>query len=130
MERIEAALILFGILFISVFLIDYIFIKRKYIKKINSKKKKKKSSELTEITYLISKFKLNKQELPINGLLIVISLINAFIISLVAIVVMLIDIYVIFQLIIGFILLIALIYSIYELLGRYLVKRGFGSSGK
>jgi len=74
---------------------------------------------------LINKFKLDKNKLPLNYLLIGISLINSFIISLVSIVVILININVIFQLGIGFILLIALIYSIYELLGRYLVKKGY-----
>lgn len=127
MNKLYAALILFLILFILVFLVDYFFVKRKYLKKANGKKKtkKNKNNELTEIAYLIGKFKLNKNDLNLDKLLIVISLVNALIISLVAVLVLLINIHIIVQLLIGFILLIALIYAIYELLGRYLVKGGF-----
>jgi len=131
MNKIEAALILFGILFVIIFLVDFLVIKRGYLKKTNGSKKgrkskKKKNNELTEISYLISKFNLDKEKLPLNKVLIVISLINALIISFVAIMVIVINIHIILQLIIGFILLIALIYALYEILGRYLVKKGFG----
>jgi len=125
MDRLTAAMITFGILLVIVFLVDYIFIKRKYLKRITGKKKsKKKNNELTEITYLVSKFKLDKNNLPLHKLLITTSIINAFIIALVAVVVLLIDINIILQLVIGFVLLMGLIYSLYELLGRYLVKKG------
>jgi len=126
MDKLTAALILFLILLGVIFLVDYIFIKRNYLRRLNGKKKrKKKDSEITEIVYLIGKFKLDKSKLPMNKLLLGISFINAFIISLVAVLVILININILLQLIIGFILLIALIYSIYELLGRYLVKKGY-----
>jgi purine-cytosine permease-like protein len=127
MNRLEAALILFVILFIIIFIGDYFFIKRRYLKRINgkSKKKNKKNNELTEIAYLVGKFKLDKSKLNYNKLLIEISLINAFIISFVCVVVMLIRINVILQLLIGFVLLMGLIYALYELFGRYLVKKGF-----
>jgi len=117
MDKLTAALILFLILLGVIFLVDYIFIKRNYLRRLNGKKKrKKKDSEITEIVYLIGKFKLDKSKLPMNKLLLGISFINAFIISLVAVLVILININILLQLIIGFILLIALIYSIYELL--------------
>ncbi len=127
MNKLYAALILFLVLFIILFLVDYFFVKRKYLKKLNGKKKSKKgkNNELTEILYLMGKFKLNKSDINLDKLLIVISLINALIISLVAVLVLLINVHIIFQMLIGFILLIALIYAIYELLGRYLVKGGF-----
>ena len=126
MTKLQAAIYLFLILLVIIFLVDFWFIKRKYLKKINSKKKSKKkvkNNELTEIVYLSSKFKLDKNIHNKSSLLMLISFINAFIISLVAVVVLMLDIFVIFQLIIGFVLLVALIYSIYELLGRYLVKK-------
>lgn len=129
MERLKAALILFFILLLVVFFVDYLFIKRKYYKNITGKKKgkkKTKDNELIELSYLVAKFNLDKTKLPLSKLLLVISLFNAFIISLVAVVVIIIDINIILQLIIGFILLMALIYSMYELLGRYLVGKGFG----
>lgn len=119
-------IITFFLLFFVVFLVDYIFIKRKYLKRIMNKKKKKKNfNDPTEIIYLVNKFKLDKEKLPLKKLLIVISLINAFIISLVAILVLMLDIFIILQLLIGFILLFALIYALYELLGRYLERRGY-----
>lgn len=129
MDKLQAALILFGVLFIIIFLVDYIFIKRKYLKKISSKKKKKKNNELTEISYLVGKFKLNKDALPLNKLLVIISLSNAFIISLVAVVVIILNTYIIIQLVVGFILLFALIYAIYELIGRSLERRGYSKNG-
>ena len=78
-----------------------------------------------ELSYLIGKFKLDKDKLPIEVLLPVISAINAFIISLVAVVVIATNTYIILQFLIGFILLIALIYALYELLGRFLERRGY-----
>ncbi len=128
--KFEASLILFVILFIIVFVFDYLFIKRRYLKRINGKKKVKKNKELTEVAYLVGKFKLDKTKLPLNILCFIFSLINAFIIALVSVVVILCNTYYILELIIGFILLIALIYAIYELLGRYLKKRGFDKNGK
>ena len=126
MTKLEAALFLFSILFIGVFLVDYLCIKRKYLNRLKGKKKGRKKdnkkNELTEIAYLVGKFKLDKSKLNLNKLVIIISLLNALIISLVAVVVLLIKVHIIIQLLIGFILLIALIYAIYELLGRYLVK--------
>ena len=78
-----------------------------------------------ELSYLIGKFKLDKDKLPIKVLLPVISAINAFIISLVAVVVIASNTYIILQFLIGFVLLIALIYALYELLGRFLERRGY-----
>lgn len=126
MNRLKLALILFIILFILTFLIDYLFIKRPYLYRLLGKKKtKKKNNELMEISYLKGKFKLDKHRLPMKNLLIGISFLNALIISLVAVVVILIKLPIILQLIIGFALLLSLIYSIYELLGRSLVKKGY-----
>ena len=126
MEKLTAALLIFFFLLLIVFVVDYLFIKRRYYKQIIGKKKRKKNVDITEIFYLVSKFKLDKTKLPYKYLLLGISLINAFIISLVAVVIMLIKIHIVFQLMIGFVLLFGLIYSCYELLGRYLVKKGFG----
>ena len=86
------------------------------------KNKKKNKKDLMELTYLINKFKLNKDKLPLNKLLIIISAINAFIISVVYVVLVFFDTYLIVKFIVGFFLLIALIYAMYELLGRYLER--------
>lgn len=123
MSRLEAAAIIFGILFLIIFLLDYLFIKRSYLRKISKGKKKKKTNELTEIAYLVGRFKLDKQKLNLSRLLVIISLINSFIISLVAVVVLIINVHVVFQLLIGFVLLMTLIFAMYEILGQYLVKK-------
>ena len=130
MNKVYAALILFLILFIIIFLVDFLIIKGNYEKKSEKKKKKGKNYEVTEIEYLINKFNLDKKKLPIKKIIFLSSCINAFIISLVGVVVILIDVHPIVQLLIGFILLISLIYSLYELLGRYLIKKGCVKNGK
>ena len=122
MSRELAALIVFGLLFIIVFVFDYFFVKRRYLKK---KKKGRKKSELIEIAYLVGKFQIDIDKVKMNKLLIVTSLINAFIIALVSVTILLIRINIFLQLIIGFILLLALIYSLYEILGRHLIKKGY-----
>ena len=128
MSRIEAGLILFGILFIVIFLVDYLGIKLLYLRRLTGKKKSKKNkknNELMELSYLIGKFKLDKDKLPIKVLLPIISAINALIISLVAVVVIATNTYIILQFLMGFVLLILLIYALYELLGRFLERRGY-----
>lgn len=127
MTRLQAALLLFGILFLSVFVCDYLFINRHQLpsyknKKSKKGKKKKKKEESIEIAYLSGKFKLSKEKLLTARVMLTISLINAFIISLVAIVVMFINVNIILQLIIGFVLVIALIYAMYEIYGRMLER--------
>ena len=117
-------LIIFLVLFLIIFIIDFFLIKKPHYK-VKKKRNKKKNNDLTEISYLTSKFKLTKSKLINNKILAIISLINAFIISIVSIVVIKININIILQLLIGFFLLIALIYSIYEILGRILVKKGY-----
>ena len=123
MSRVEAGIIIFSIIFIIVFLVDYFFIKRKYWKKLTKGNKKKKLNELTEIIYLVGKFKLDKNKLPIKNLLMIISSINAFIIAIVSVIVLALNINIILKFLIGFVLLIALIYAMYEILGKYLERK-------
>ena len=73
----------------------------------------------------MDKFKLKKEKIINNKIFAVISCINALIISVVSIVIIIIKINIILQLLIGFILLLALIYSMYEILGRTLLKKGY-----
>ncbi len=118
LTRIEAGILVFLIIFVIIFLGDYFFVKRKYLKK----KKKGKKQELMEASYLAAKFKLNQESLINKKMLKIFSMINAFIIAIVCVTVLVIDCNVILKLVIGFILLIALIYAIYEILGRYLER--------
>lgn len=105
----------FIILYIIIFLITYTWNKRKV--------KKKKYDSIGEMNYVIAKFKLKKKNINYKREIVFISLINSFIISSVGTFVTCLDLPMFLQLIIGFILLFALIYALYEIYGRYLEKR-------
>ncbi len=124
MDKREASIIVFLVLLLIIFLVDYFLVKRRYLKKYLGKKESKKNNELMEISYLVAKFNLDKSKLNMHYLLIEISLINAFIMSTVIVIMLVLNIFILLKLLIGFILLFALIYSMYEILGRRLVKKG------
>ncbi len=115
MDKIMASFLWFGIFFLLVFVV-YFFLLR-------FKMKKNKVNRIGEISYLIQKFRLDSKKLNYWKLLIPISLINSFIISFVASFVMLIPLNMIWQFVIGFAMLLALIYSFYEIYGRHLAKK-------
>jgi len=135
-------LIFFVVLYVVVFLVDYFFVnKRKYnllfkkkdTKKVKNKKKAKKTPnkkdiQFGEINYLVGKFKLDKKKIDYKSCILWISIINAFIISFVSTVISAIPAHIIWQLAVGFVLIFALIYSLYELYGRILVKKGWGKN--
>lgn len=104
-------LLLFLIVFIVTFLLNY------------RKVKKKKFDSIGEMNYLILKFKLNKNKINYKREILYISIINSFIISSVGTFVTWLDIMIILQLALGFVLLFLLIYSLYEIYGRHLVKK-------
>ena len=130
----------FGVLYVLVFLVDYFLINiRKYNilfkkkdskkaknKKKNKKKINKKDIQFGEINYLIGKFKLDKKKINYKTAILWISIINAFIISFVSTVISAIPAHIIWQLLVGFVLIFGLIYALYEIYGRILVKKGWG----
>lgn len=117
--------------FIVVFLINFLWIfKRGYenIKKQKSKKKNKKLEEFVGLSYLISKFKLDINKMDLNYVFFMVSLIDAFIISFVFVVITIIPWDMGFSMLLGFVLLFGLIYALYEILGRVLVKKGWSKN--
>ena len=104
----------FALFFIAVYIVYFFMLK--------SKLKRKKEKTIGEISYLIRKFHLDVRKIDYWKMILPISLINAFIISFVATVIMLFPVNMIWQLLIGFVLLFFLIYAIYEIYGRHLVK--------
>lgn len=120
---------LWGIaLFIIIFLVNYFLILKRGLNNISKKKKKKKNKtikELVGLSYLVPKFKLDVDKMNLNYVFIWVSVINAFIITLVVIILYLIPWDMSFKLLLGFVLLFGLIYSLYEILGRHLVKKGW-----
>ncbi len=125
--KYEYAFYLFVILMIIVFLVDYYLINKKRLYLItnkgkNKKGKNKKIKNIGELDYLIMKFKLDKKKINQNKAIFWIAIINSFIISSVSCVIMLIPLKLMWQMLIAFALLFALIYSIYEIYGRHLKK--------
>ena len=128
MNEYLLSLYIFIILFIIVFLVDYFLINKRKLtliktKGVTKKGKKKKIKSISEVDYLKAKFKLNDKKLELDKIIIVISLINAFIISLVSSIVMLLPFAIIWQLLVAFTLLFGLIYSLYEIYGRHLLHK-------
>ncbi|MBQ4583971.1 MAG: hypothetical protein IJA94_03700 [Bacilli bacterium] len=123
-------------IYLVVFILHYFFLTKPAIDEKLGKKKKRgrKSSKekeprkIGEVEYLVNKFKLDRDMLNYNSLKIMLPLLNGFIITFVTFIIELIPLGTIFKLLIGFALLTALIYAIYEIYGRYLLnverKRG------
>ncbi len=108
-------LLFFLIVFLLVYIINYL----SYIKKI------KKGKKLELVDYLVIRFKLSPKKIKARKMVLTISLINAFIISLVTTFITMLKISFIWQFMIGFVLVFALIYSLYEIYGRFLVNKGY-----
>lgn len=117
-------IIIGGIVFIllSVFLYFYNI---KIIKVSAKNKKKKEKKELLEIKYLMIAYNLKKEKLLNKKIVLTISIIDAFIIASVFTIVELLPWDIMWKLMLGFVLLLGLIYAIYGILGRILVKKGY-----
>ena len=116
---------IFIALFIIVFVVDYFLINKRKLnliknKGVTKKGKRKKIKNISEVDYLSAKFKLDTKKLDMDKMIIVISIINAFIISIVSSVIMLMPFAIMWQMIIAFVLLFGLIYALYEIYGRTL----------
>ncbi len=110
---------------IIIFLVDYFVFLRPKVKKSKRKNQAKMPKELLEVVYLSKRFKLKKENLMKKSIMVWIAVINSTIISLVSAIIHLIPINIILQLLIGVVLLLALLYSLYEIFGRILAKKGY-----
>ena len=124
MSELLETFIIFIIVLILIFIIDYLINKKKlYLLEhngLNKKNKKKKIKPIGEIDYLVVKFNLNKDKINLHEAIIWISFINAFIISFTSSIITLIPLKMLFQLLIAFVILFSLIYALYEIYGRHL----------
>ena len=111
--NVATFLICFLVLFVLIYLI--------YLRQVKRKKKK----EIIEIVYLVNKFQLDPKKINARKEILWISIINAFIMSFVWVFMNLIPVDFIWQLMIAFVLVFALIYAIYEIYGRHLVNKGY-----
>ncbi len=83
---------------------------------INRKKNKRRPME---IDYILTKFNIDERKINLNFLRWTLNIVNPFIVSVTFLVVMNIDSFIL-GIIIGFIIMLLLIYSIYEIIGRVL----------
>ena len=111
---------MFLIFFLIIFIITYFMNLSKY--------KKKKS--IGEIKYLINKFDLDEKRLKKRQMILWVCIIDAFIISFVGTFIFMLPIDYICKFLTGFFLLFALIYALFEIYGRHLVKKGYQKERK
>lgn len=118
-------------LFVLIFLINFLWVFKRGYENIKKQKKKKKNRKLEDfigLSYLIPKFNLDINKMNLNYVFFMVSLIDAFIISFVFMVVTIIPWDVGFSMLLGFVLLFGLIYALYEIFGRILVKKGWSKN--
>ena len=127
-------LIYFGVVFVLITLLYLLFVNRRRLKKLGVIKSKKGPQgtitdktvrDLGEVSYVIVKFKLDKAKINFKELLTVCAFINAFIIAFTCMVISAIPLQFLWKLMIGFVILFVLVYAIYEIYGRILIKRGW-----
>ena len=116
MEKLVYELILFLISFVLVFLLYQIFIVRRA-------KSKKNSKEPFEVTYLVSKYKLDLKKVNYKNLLRVISIVSSFDIALVVSIIVLLKSFIL-EIIVGFISILVIILVSYHLIYLIYKKKG------
>ena len=85
----------------------------------------KNKKMIGEVKYLVNKFNLIEKKLKIRKMILWISIIDAFIIAFVGTFISILPVKFGWQFLIGFVLLVALIYSLFEIYGRHLVNKGY-----
>ena len=94
-----------------------------YIRDLHRLKAKKKKVVITEVKYLMLRNNIKEEYLLNKKFLALTAFLNAFIIAVVFFLIELLDWHIIFKLMVGFVLTLGLIYSVYGILGNILEKR-------
>ncbi len=115
MRELILSLIFFGFVFITSIIIFNI-IKWRLLKK-------KLGYNFIGVSYLVNKFRLNKAKVNLKKLINQLTVINSFIIAFVSTFICMLPMKLFWQLGLGFILLLILIYALYEIYGRRLHKK-------
>lgn len=111
------------------FVVSYLIIFLLYSLVINRKKKSyKDATKQMDILYLVNKFKLNTKKTKYNTIKWITNIINPLIISITFIIVTNIKSFTL-GIMIGFLVMMMLIYSIYEIIGRILKKKESDKNG-
>lgn len=107
------------------FVVSYLIIFLLYSLVINRKKKSyKDATKQMDVLYLVNKFKLNTKKTKYNTLKWITNIVNPLIISITFIIVTNIKSFIL-GIMVGFLVMMMLIYSIYEIIGRILKKKEF-----
>ncbi len=114
-EKIYFSILFFLIVFVLIYFVTYVINYRKY--------KKKKYQSIGEYHYLILKFHLDPKKLNVGKMIFYFSIFDALIIAFVTTFITSINVSIMWQMLIGFVFLFLLIYAVYELYGRHLVKK-------
>ena len=89
------------------------------------RKRKNKSYEIIEVKYLSITQNLDKDKLLNSKIMLLFSIVNALIIDFVFLVVITLKMPIIVKMLMGLLLFLGLIYSVYGILGKILIKRGY-----
>lgn len=118
-------------LILFAFSLVFVFLGRLILYLISKRKKKKKGNDgiSIEIKYLCTKFKLDRSRIDKKSFAALISFLDALIISTTLIIVISITENFVLELLLGMFILLALIFVVYEIVGRILVKKGFDKNG-
>lgn len=103
---------------IVAFIIIFIFCYISDLRKLKAKK-----DNILEIKFLTSSYDVLAKHLLNKGFIVLISFINSLIITITFIVIELLNLKIMYKMMLGFVLCIGLIYSIYGILGKILEKR-------
>lgn len=112
-----------SIISLVAFVIIFGFFYLRDLKRLNSKKKKDKKNQIVEIKYLMLRNNIKEEYLLNKGFFALTAGINAFIISSVFFLIEMLNWHIVLKLMLGFVLTLGLIYSIYGILGNILEKR-------
>ena len=118
------------IAFIIIVIADFIILTIKMKNILKGKKKKKGDIIVIEVQYLFFKYKIVKERLYNAKFASIFALINSFIICATFLVTEIVSWHLLFKLLLGFVFLMGLIYSLYGILGSILVKRGYKNEYK
>lgn len=131
MTEITKAIIFGSITFIVLFLLYYnLFLKRKWQEYSGKKKSKSKTKPLDfmEFSYLKERFKLDMEKVDVLYCLKIIGILDSFIISTTGTIIYYIPGPLLWKYTLGFAILFALIYALYEVFGRHLIKKGWSKN--
>lgn len=117
MNVIVKSLIYFGICFIVILLIYLLFINRKF------RKEYKEGKQQVEINYLINKFKLDIRVTKYKTIKLIVAFLNSFIIAFAFTIIINLKFKYAYKLMIAFVIMFILIYSLYEITGRILKRK-------